>query len=122
MPSRVMGWGGTLTIEGTSVPIRSLSITRQAEEVDVTSHSDTKKFAVPGRVKRGGTFEAYVGDSHGTVVSAMESINLANPASIVWSGPPSLSMDVAITSCEFAYAMDDAAIYTVTFVETAVIS
>jgi hypothetical protein len=122
MPSRVMGWGGTLSIEGTSVPIRSLSITRQAEEVDVTSHSDARKFSVPGRVKRGGTFEAYVGDSQGTVVSAMESINLANPASIVWSGPPALSMEVTITSCELAYAMDDAAVYTVSFVETVVIS
>lgn len=122
MPSRIVGWGGTLTIETQAIPIRNLTITRQSSEVDVTAHGDTKMFSIPGRVKRGGTFEAYVGNNHGTIVTAMESINLANPASLVWTGEPNLSMEITITGCDFAYAADDASVYTVTFVETAVIS
>jgi hypothetical protein len=122
MPSRIVGWGGTLTIETLAIPIRNLTITRQSSEVDVTAHGDTKLFSIPGRVKRGGTFEAYVGNNHGTIVNAMETINLANPLSMAWNGEPSLSMEIAITGCDFAYAADDASVYTVTFVETAVIS
>lgn len=122
MPSRIVGWGGTLTIESQSIPIRNLTITRQSSEVDVTAHGDTKMFSIPGRVKRGGTFEAYVGNNHGTIVTAMESINLANPPTMVWSGEPALTMEIAITGCDFAYAADDASVYTVSFVETAVIT
>lgn len=122
MPSRIVGWGGTLTIETLAIPIRNLTITRQSSEVDVTAHGDTKLFSIPGRVKRGGTFEAYVGNNHGTIVTAMETINLSNPLSMAWNGEPSLNMEIAITGCDFAYASDDASVYTVTFVETAVIA
>lgn len=122
MPSRVIGWSGTITVEGTAVPIRNLTITRSSTEVDVTAHGDTKITSIPGRVKRGGSFEAYVGDSQGGIVTAMETIALATPLTLVWNGIPSLTMDIVITSCEFAYAADDAAIYSVQFAETQVIS
>jgi len=122
MPSRVVGWGGTLTIENGAIPIRNLTITRQASEVDVTAHGDTKMLSMPGRVKRGGSFEAYVGNNHGNVVSAMETINVANPATLLWNGEPALTMDITITGCDFSYAADDAAVYTVTFVEALVVT
>lgn len=119
--TRVVGWGGTITVEGVSVPIRNLTISRQASEVDVTAHGDSRNFAIPGRVKRGGSFEAYVGTAQGGIVSQMESPTLATPLTLVYNGTPALTMDIAVTSCEFAYAADDAAIYTVTFVESVVI-
>ena len=67
MPARAMtGWGGSLTFKATgsgtavAIPVRNVQITRQASEFDLTAHGDTKMYAGPGRVKRGGTLEAYV--------------------------------------------------------------
>ncbi len=126
MPARVLGWGGTLTIEGTQFSVRNVQITRQASEIDITDHSDTKTFSLPGRVKRGGSFEAYVGNGHGGVISGMEGgYSPSAPASLVWtetSGGTSVSMEIAITGADLVFSGDDAAIFNVSFVETKVIS
>lgn len=126
MPSRVVGWGGTLAIEGSTIPVRNVTITRQATEIDITEHSDTKMFSLQGRVKRGGSFEAYVGNGHSTIFNGIEgSFTLANPASLVWtesSGGTTVSMEIVITGADLTFAADDAAIYTVTFTESKVIS
>lgn len=121
--SRIVGWGGTITVEGVSIPIRNLTISRQSSEVDITAHGDTRIFSIPGRVKRGGSFEAYVsGATQAGIVSQMETPTLSTPLTLVTTNvTPSLTMEIAITSCEFSYAQDDAAVYTVTFVETAIL-
>jgi|688.fasta_scaffold26771_8 hypothetical protein len=119
MPSRVVGWGGTLTFGGTAIPVRNVTITRQTQEIDVTAHGDTSVKSGPGRVKRGGTFEAYVGTGHANVVTAIETPTWASLPTLSFNdaGGNTHSMEVIVTSAEFSYAAEDAAVYTVTFVE-----
>ena len=61
MATRAMaGYGGTLTFQvgaGTTngIPVRNITMSRQAAEFDMTAISDTKIYSGPGRVKRSGS-------------------------------------------------------------------
>ena len=118
----IPGWGGSLTVGGTAIPVRSVTITRQASEFDITAHGDTKVFSGPGRVKRGGSFEAYVSSGIQSAISnAIETPNLATPASLTFTpatGGSAVTMNVIITGADQVHGSDDAAIYSVTFTET----
>lgn len=121
MPARAMvGWGGTLTLGGTSIPVRNVQITRQASEFNLTAHADVNMYSGPGRVKRGGTFEAYVSSATNGVTDAIQTPNLATPAVLVFTNALSTTttMNVIITGADQTHAENDAAIYSVTFTET----
>lgn len=122
MPARAIpGWGGSLTIGGTSIPVRNVTITRQASEFNLTAHGDTKMFSGPGRVKRGGSCEAYVNSEVDTACKgAIETPNLTTPASLVFTGngAGSVTMSVIITGADQTHSSEDAAIYSITFTET----
>jgi hypothetical protein len=122
MPARaITGWGGSLTIGGTAIPVRNVTITRQASEFNLTAHGDAKMFSGPGRVKRGGSLEAYISGSTDGITSAIETPNLATPASLVFtpsSGGTAITMSVIITGADQTHSSEDAAIYSVTFTET----
>ena len=129
MPTRaITGWGGTLTItpsggNATTIPVRNVNIERQASEFDMTSLSDTKMFAGPGRVKRTGSFEAYISSVTGGITTAIETISgttLATPMSLTFSDSASTAttMSIIITGANQTHSNEDAAIYSVTFSET----
>lgn len=121
MPRAITGWGGSLTIGGVSIPVRNVTITRQASEFNITAHGDTKIYSGPGRVKRGGSCEAYVSSEVDTACkNAIESPVLATPATLVFvgAGAGNVSMSVIITGADQTHSSEDAAIYSVTFTET----
>jgi hypothetical protein len=128
MPTRaITGWGGSLklTVAGTekTIPVRNVTIERQASEFDMTSLSDTKMFAGPGRVKRTGSFEAYVSSETGGIITAIETINstsLTTPAQLVFtdSASTATTLSVIITGANQTHSNEDAAIFSVTFSET----
>jgi hypothetical protein len=129
MPTRaITGWGGTLTItpsggSATTIPVRNVNIERQASEFDMTSLSDTKMFAGPGRVKRTGSFEAYISSVTGGITTAIETISgatLATPMSLTFtdSAGTATTMSIIITGANQTHSNEDAAIYSVTFSET----
>lgn len=120
MPRAIKGWGGSLTIGGTSIPVRNVTITRQATEFDMTAHSDTKIFSGPGRVKRGGSCEAYVSTGTDGIDDIIESPNLSTPASLTFtdSNSAATTMSVIITGADQTHSANDAAIYNITFTET----
>lgn len=126
MPARAMtGWGGSLTFSASggssvSVQVRNVQITRQASEFDITAHGDTKMYAGPGRVKRGGSCEAYVNSASGNFVTAIEAPNLSTPATLVFtdSSGTATSLSVIITGADQTHAADNAAIFQISFVET----
>lgn len=119
-----VGWGGTLTLGGTSIPVRNVQISRQGSEFDLTAHGDTNVYSGPGRVKRGGSFEAYVSSSTNGVTTTIETPNLATPAVLVFTdaGSVATTLNVIITGADQTHASDDAAIYAVTFTETIALS
>ena len=117
----ITGWGGSLTIGGTTIPVRNVTITRQASEFNITAHGDTKQFAGAGRVKRGGSCEAYVNSAvESAVAGIIEAPNLATPASLSFTGAGagSVTMSVIITGADQTHSSEDAAIYSITFTET----
>jgi hypothetical protein len=118
----ITGWGGSLTIGGTAIPVRNVTITRQASEFNLTAHGDAKQFAGPGRVKRGGSCEAYVSSAVETAVAGIiDTPNLASPASLVFTpstGGTAITMSVIITGADQTHSSEDAAIYSLTFTET----
>jgi hypothetical protein len=118
------GWGGSLTIGGTTIPIRSVTISRQASEFNITAHGDLKQFSGPGRVKRGGSFEAYVSGATGAVETAIETPNLATPATITFTSSAGgvTTMSIIITGADQVHGSEDAAIYSVSFTETMVLA
>jgi hypothetical protein len=129
MPTRaITGWGGTLSItpsggSATTIPVRNVNIERQASEFDMTSLSDTKMFAGPGRVKRTGSFEAYISSVTGGITTAIETISattLATPMSLTFtdSANTATTMSIIITGANQTHSNEDAAIYSVTFSET----
>jgi len=121
----ITGWGGSLTIGGTVIPVRNVTITRQASEFNLTAHGDNRIFSGPGRVQRGGSCEAYVNADVDTACkSAMETPNLTTPASLVFTGngAGSVSMSVIITGADQTHSSEDAAIYSITFTETLALS
>jgi len=129
MPTRaITGWGGTLTItpsggSATTIPVRNVNIERQASEFDMTALSDTKMFAGPGRVKRTGSFEAYISSVTGGITTAIETISgttLATPMSLTFtdSAGTATTMSIIITGANQTHSNEDAAIYSVTFSET----
>jgi len=129
MPTRaITGWGGTLSItpsggSATTIPVRNVNIERQASEFDMTALSDTKMFAGPGRVKRTGSFEAYISSVTGGITTAIETISgttLATPMSLTFtdSAGTATTMSIIITGANQTHSNEDAAIYSVTFSET----
>lgn len=122
MPARaITGWGGSLTIGGVAIPVRSVTISRQASEFNITAHGDARMYSAPGRVKRSGTCEAYVNSAVETSISTIiESPNLTTPATLSFSGAGAggVSMSVIITSAEQTHSSEDAAIYSISFTET----
>jgi len=120
MPAAITGWGGSLTIGGATVKVRNVQITRQASEFDLTAHGDARMFSGPGRVKRGGSCEAYIGGGTNGIAAIIETPNLATPAQLVFtdSAAASITMNVIITGADQTHAADDAAIYSITFTET----
>lgn len=120
MARAITGWGGSLTIGGTAIPVRNVTITRQASEFNLTAHGDTKMYSGPGRVKRGGSCEAYVSANTNGIATNIES-SPATPASIVWTpatGGDALTMNIIITGADQTHSSEDAAIYSITFTET----
>ena len=129
MPTRaITGWGGTLTftVSGGSVktiPVRNVTIERQASEFDMTALSDTKIFSGPGRVKRTGSFEAYLSSETSTIITAIETISgttLATPSSLTFtdSAGTATTLSIIITGANQTHSNEDAAIFSVTFSET----
>lgn len=120
MPRAITGWGGSLTIGGTAIPVRNVTITRQASEFNLTAHGDTKMYSGPGRVKRGGSCEAYVSTITADIATNIESPP-ATPVVLAWTpstGGGNLSMNVIITGADQTHSSEDAAIYSITFTET----
>lgn len=120
MANAMKGWGGSLSIGGTTIPVRNVTITRQASEFDLTAHGDTKIYSGPGRVKRGGSCEAYVGTPTNGIDDIIETPNLGSPASLVFadSAGANITMSVIITGADQTHSSGDAAIYSITFTET----
>jgi len=127
MPARaILGFSGSLTFKPTSagaavtIAVRSVNITRQASEFDLTAHGDAVMFSGPGRVKRGGSLEAYVASASAGFITAIETPNLASPAVLSFTdgGNTTTTLDVIITGADQTHAAEDAAIYSVTFTET----
>ncbi len=128
MPSRaITGWGGSLKLKLGSnteltIPVRNVNIERQASEFDMTALSDTRMFAGPGRVKRTGSFEAYISTQTVDITAAIETINMASTALMVLTFTDSAStvttMNIIITGANQTHSAEDAAIYSVTFSET----
>ncbi len=120
MANAMKGWGGSLSIGGTTIPVRNVTITRQATEFDLTAHGDSKIFSGPGRVKRGGSCEAYVGTPTGGIDDLIENPSLTSPAALVFadSAGANISMYVIITGADQTHSSGDAAIYSITFTET----
>jgi hypothetical protein len=129
MPTRaITGWGGTLSItpsggSATTIPVRNVNIDRQASEFDMTALSDARMFAGPGRVKRTGSFEAYISSVTGGITTAIETISgttLATPMSLTFtdSASTATTMSIIITGANQTHSNEDAAIYSVTFSET----
>jgi hypothetical protein len=117
----ITGWGGTLTIGGAAIPVRNVTITRQASEFNLTAHGDGRLFSGAGRVQRGGSCEAYVNAAVETAVaSVIESPNLASPVQLVFTGAGagSVTMFVIITGADQTHSSEDAAIYSINFTET----
>ena len=127
MPARaIAGWSGTLTFKASgsgtvkTIAVRSVNISRQAAEFNLTAHGDAVMYGGPGRVKRGGTLEAYVSADSVGFVTAIETPNLASPAVLVFTdaGSTATTLNVIITGADQTHASEDAAIYAVTFTET----
>mgnify|MGYP003351567449 CR=1 FL=1 len=120
MANAMKGWGGSLSIGGTTIPVRNVTITRQATEFDLTAHGDTKMYSGPGRVKRGGSCEAYVGTPTGGIDDLIETPSLTTPAALVFadSAGANITMNVIITGADQTHSSGDAAIYSITFTET----
>lgn len=120
MPRAIKGWGGSLTIGGTSIPVRNVTITRQASEFDMTAHGDDKMYSGPGRVKRGGTCEAYVSTGTANIETQIEEPDMSAPVELDFtdSDGGGITMYVIITSAEQTHSSNDAAIYTIAFTET----
>lgn len=119
------GFGGTLSLAtgGTTavgIPVRNISLTRQASEFDMTALSDTKIFSGPGRVKRGGSFDAYFGSTSAGITTAIESVNLTVPATLTFvdAASSSQSWSIIITGADLKFDGGDAVIYSVSFSET----
>jgi hypothetical protein len=102
-------------IDSTTLYAKSVDITRQASEIDITALSDTKILSAPGRVKRGGSAEVYVGTGDAAIVSAVESANLTSPPVLTFAGE---SIKIHITGADKSYSGDGAAMWKISFVET----
>ena len=134
MPRAMTGWGGLLTFKkstaagatAVTIPVRNVNITRQASEFNVTAHGDLVQTSGPGRVKRGGSLEAYVSADTSGFVDAIETPVLATPAQLVWKDSSqnvsgnnnTLTMYVIITGADQTHSSEDAAIFSITFTET----
>jgi hypothetical protein len=126
MATRAMaGYGGTLTFKigsGTAngIPVRGITMSRQAAEFDMTALSDTKIYSGPGRVKRSGSCDAYFGTLSANFTTSIEAIDLTAPAELVItdSAGGSTTMKVIITAADLKYDGADAVIYSISFSET----
>jgi len=133
MPRAMTGWGGLLTfkkstangVTAVTIPVRNVSLTRQASEFNTTAHGDAVQTSGPGRVKRGGSLEAYVSADTAGFVDAIETPVLASPAQLVWKDSSqnvanggNLTMLVIITGADQTHSSEDAAIFSITFTET----
>ena len=125
----IRGWGGTLTFTATgattpvTVPVRNVTIERQASEFDMTALSDVRIFSGPGRVKRSGSFEAYLSTQTATIITQIDAITattLTTPASLTFtdSASTATTMSIIITGANQTHSNEDAAIFSVTFSET----
>lgn len=124
MARAIKGWGGTLTIGGTSIPVRNVTITRQASEFDITAHGDTKMLSAPGRVKRGGTLEAYVSTGTDGIDDLIDTPNIASPATLVFTdaGGTATTLVIIVTGADQTHSSNDAAIYSISFTESVAIT
>lgn len=126
MATRAMaGYGGTLTFQvgaGTTngIPVRNITMSRQAAEFDMTSISDTKIYSGPGRVKRSGSCDAYFGTLSASFTTSIEATDLTAPATLVItdSAAGTTTMKVIITGADLKYDGSDAVIYSISFSET----
>ena len=130
MATRAMaGYGGTLTFKigagsVNGIPVRNITMSRQAAEFDMTAISDTKIYSGPGRVKRSGSCDAYFGTLAANFTTSMEAIDLLEPATLVItdSAAGTTTMKVIITGAELKYDGSDAVIYSISFSETITIT
>lgn len=120
MPRAMPGWGGTLTLGGTTLTCKDITITRQASEFDVTALTDSNQYSGPGRVKRGGSANVYVGNGTTAIVNAIQQPSLATPAALVFTdyGGTVTTLNVIITGADQSHDGTGAAMWSITFTET----
>jgi hypothetical protein len=120
MPRAIPGFGGSLTLGGTTLYAKDITITRQAAEYDITALGDAKMLSGPGRVKRGGSATVYVGGSANAIVAAIETPTLATPASLVFTDAngTATTLAVIITGADQQYDGQGAATWSISFTET----
>lgn len=115
------GYGGTMTINSTTIAVQNVTIEYSRGEMDVTKTSDNYVITMAGRITRRVTCSALVDQSTETLMTAVLNVAAGTSVALSWNdgnGTTTSLTKVALVSASRSYDGQGAATLQLTFAES----
>lgn len=115
------GYGGTMTVGGTIIPVQNVTVDLSRGEIDVTATTDLYQKSMAGRISRRVSCTALVNDNTETAVTAMFNSAINTSVTLSWSdgnGSTFSLTKVMVVSASRSYDNSGACTIAFTFAES----
>jgi hypothetical protein len=93
------GYGGTLTVNGSAIPVQNVTIDLSRAEMDVTATTDTYTLAMSGRITRRVSCTALVTSATESLITAVMNVLPGTQVALSWSDGNGVSTSIAKVMC-----------------------
>jgi hypothetical protein len=93
------GYGGTLTVNGSALPVQNVTIDLSRAEMDVTATTDNYTLAMSGRITRRVSCTALVTSATESLITAVMNVLPATQVALSWADGNGVTTSIAKVMC-----------------------
>jgi hypothetical protein len=93
------GYGGTLTVNGSALPVQNVTIDLSRAEMDVTATTDNYTLAMSGRITRRVSCTALVTSATESLITAVMNVLPATQVALSWADGNGATTSIAKVMC-----------------------
>jgi hypothetical protein len=93
------GYGGTLTVNGSALPVQNVTIDLSRAEMDVTATTDNYTLAMSGRITRRVSCTALVTSATESLITAVMNVAVGTQVALSWADGNGVTTSIAKVMC-----------------------
>jgi hypothetical protein len=93
------GYGGTLTVNGSALPVQNVTIDLSRAEMDVTATTDNYTLAMSGRITRRVSCTALVTSATESLITAVMNVASGTQVALSWADGNGVTTSIAKVMC-----------------------